>query len=236
MYASTPLTQIYTSLLNRFGAQGWWPLHDKTTRQTTYHPRDYSLPKNEQQRFEISLGAILTQGTAWSNVEKAFLQLRTHSVLLPEALANISPSELAGLIHSSGYHHQKAKKIKAFVAWWNQKKEITREALLGIWGIGEETADSILLYAYHQPVLVIDAYTRRILARLGFSQKTDAEIRQLFARDFPKKHELLNEFHALFVKLGKDFCQTKPRCEQCPLLEQCPTGKQQTKAPSWISS
>ena len=140
------LKSIYDKLYKEHGPQGWWPINNK------YNKKDFS-EKTEQEKFEISVGAILTQNTSWKNVEKALNRLRENNTLNRKTIKNISQEELAELIKSSGYHNQKARKLKEFTEF---NKEITRENLLTIWGIGQETADSILLYAYNQPIFVID--------------------------------------------------------------------------------
>ncbi len=164
---SLSFTQIYERLFKRYGPQYWWPA--KTP-------------------FEVIVGAILTQSTAWTNVEKAIENLRQAKALTPEALQSIPEKELAALIHSCGYYNVKARKLKAFVDWFGGQYDFSlkkmfsgdfvklREELLGVYGIGEETADSILLYAGNKPIFVIDAYTRRIIDRLGLSPATGEKI------------------------------------------------------------
>jgi endonuclease III related protein len=204
------LTAIYRRLFKRYGPQRWWPARTP---------------------FEVMAGAILTQSAAWANVEKTIENLRQAVKLSPEALRQIPQAELAGLIYSCGYYNVKARKLKAFVAWLGEQcgdnldslfaKDTTglRRDLLAVYGIGEETADSILLYAGNKPVFVIDAYTRRIIDRLGISPKRQsyADYQTLFMVHLPLDVPLFNEYHALFVKLAKEVCRTKPRCADCCL-------------------
>ncbi|HIG96542.1 TPA: hypothetical protein HA249_06690 [Candidatus Woesearchaeota archaeon] len=219
-----PIHSLYTALLSTYGPQGWWPIRGVYTKQNN-HYRTLS----EEERFEICLGAILTQNTAWKNVEKSLVALQKHDLLDPQKLERMDMQKLALLIRSSGYHNQKAKKIRAFLDFLKQNKPVTREHLLAVWGIGPETADSMLLYAYQQPVFVVDAYTKRILSRMGLVEK-DADyelVRSLLESAFASKTEqekvkIFNEFHALFVEHAKQYCRTKPLCEHCPLNALCP--------------
>jgi endonuclease-3 related protein len=215
------LTEIYQRLSARFGPQHWWP-----------HSRGGA--------FEIIVGAILTQNTAWTNVEKALANLRRARRLTPTALHRAPTARLARLIRPSGYFNLKAKKLKAFTRslfakhrgrlahLFSRDPSRLREELLAIYGIGAETADSIILYAAHQPIFVVDAYTRRIFARLGLT-RADAsydELQSLFMRNLPRDEPLFNEYHALVVALGKNICQKRaPRCGECPLQEICPSAR-----------
>ena len=166
---ASKIQRIYYALLNHFGHQGWWPLYNDKTGRIEYYPGDYSFPKNEQQSFEIILGAILTQNTSWKNVEKALENLRKNNAISRAKLQVLGTKKIAELIKSSGYHNQKARKIKEYLKF---DGEITRKSLLQVWGIGPETADSILLYACKQPIFVIDAYTKRIMSRIGYLFKS----------------------------------------------------------------
>ncbi len=212
------LQNVYERLYAHFGPQHWWP--GKTA-------------------FEVILGAILTQNTAWTNVEKALANLKRAGLLHPERLHKARESRVAELIRSSGYYHLKAKKLKAFTQFlfaqhqgrlshlFKRETGALREQLLAVYGIGPETADSIILYAAGQPVFVVDAYTRRIAARLGLASPTASydELQQLFMEHLPRSARLFNEYHALFVALGKRYCVKRaPRCEACPLREICATG------------
>lgn len=204
------ILKIYNILFKKFGPQGWWPCPE-------YHPQNCSFPQNEEEKLEIILGTILTQNTSWKNVEKALKSLKEKTGLNKEKIEQIPEKELAELIRSSGYHNQKAKKIKEYF----KKEPKTREELLNTWGIGPETADSILLYAHKEPIFVIDTYTKRIFLRLGFKERSYQEIQELLMKSIPKDYKLYNEYHALLVKLAKENCKTKPKCSTCPLKEKC---------------
>jgi endonuclease-3 related protein len=201
----------YDALFRAHGPQHWWP---------------------GRTRFEVIVGAILTQNTSWTNVERAIRNLRRQRLLSPLAIARVSPTRLARLIRSSGYFRQKARKLKAFVRFlrvahqgsltkmFRTPTAILREQLLAVHGIGLETADSILLYAGKHPVFVVDAYTRRILGRhhLAHGRQSYEEIRALFEQSLPRSAALFNEYHGLLVRTGKDFCRAKaPLCEHCAL-------------------
>src|SRR5580693_8095738 len=206
-----PLAQYYNSLFTAFGPQHWWP--GKTP-------------------FEVIVGAILTQNTSWSNAERAIENLRKAKLLNPAAIERTSPRKIESLIRASGYFRQKARKLKAFCAFlryeyggslkkmFAQPTRALREKLRGVFGIGPETADSILLYAGGHPVFVVDAYTKRMLARHGWTDgKTRYEdVRWMVERKFPGETQRFNEFHALIVHAGKKFCSLHdPNCGQCPL-------------------
>jgi len=211
----TPLLrQIYNLLLEAYGPQHWWP---------------------GQTPFEVMVGAILTQSTSWSNVEKAITNLKQAGALSPQSIRNLPQSTLAGLIRPSGYYNAKANKLKALVAWlsnagdnleraFDKDTATLRQELLAIYGIGPETADSILLYAAARPIFVIDAYTRRTFCRLGVISGAEsyAIIQQLFMGNLPADETLYNEYHALLVRLGKEFCRPTPRCGLCGLEGLCP--------------
>ncbi|MCL1885694.1 MAG: endonuclease [Dehalococcoidia bacterium] len=181
------------------------------------------------------LGAVLTQSTSWRNVESAIAQLRRAKALSAKALRDMPEEHLAGLIHSSGYYNAKAKKLKALCGWlagYDDNIEIAfagelppkRRELLGIYGIGPETADSILLYAAGKHAFVIDAYTRRICQRLGLCEQNASyeSCQRLFTEHMDADVLLFNEYHALLVRLGKDFCRpNNPLCPQCCLGSLC---------------
>ena len=188
----------YRSLLESYGRQGWWPA------DTAY---------------EVVVGAILTQNTNWKNVDKALANLIGKNKLSRAAIKKLSTKELSILIKPAGYYNQKAKKLKKFVSY---NGKVTRVTLLSIWGIGPETADSILLYAYNRPYFVVDAYTKRIFSRLGLIKTDDYEkIREYFESKLPKSIEVYKEFHALIVELAKRYCKRKPLCKECPLAGMC---------------
>ncbi len=230
------LHAVYQNLFAAYGPQGWWPLTGRRPglRQSiAYHPGNFSYPQNSEQAFEICVGAILTQNTAWTNVSKALDNLRAASAMDPAFLARMPPSRLAKLIRPSGYFNQKAKRLRLFAravldAGGTSRflDKATRESLLATHGIGPETADSILLYAAKRPSFVVDAYTKRILIRLGLvDEGSYSEIQQLFHRELPKETPLYNEFHALLVEHGKQHCRKIPICEGCPIRKGCAYGK-----------
>ncbi len=206
---SKTLTEIYQLLFDRFGPQHWWP---------------------GETRFEIITGAILTQNTSWANVEKAITNLKSADCLRPEKLHHLESVQLAELIRSAGYYNIKARRLKNFINWLfdNYEGELTnlenidtdqlRAELLAIKGVGRETADSILLYAFGRPIFVVDAYTARIVFRHGLiGPDADYEqLRELFESSLPQDTQLFNEYHALLVRVGKEFCRPKARCPHCP--------------------
>ncbi len=220
------LKDMYRAMLDRFGPQGWWPADTP---------------------FEVIVGAILTQNTNWANVERSIENMKNRGALSPEALHRMSIQELATLIRPSGYFNIKAKRLKAFLnhlfdhyggdlqRMLRKRAHSLREELLSINGIGEETADSIVLYAAQKPLFVVDAYTKRILSRhhLLASGATYREVQSLFMENLPHHTGLFNEYHALLVRVGKEFCRKKhPLCERCPLKEFLPHGKKKDKSPS----
>jgi len=212
------ILNIYHSLSKQYGHQHWWPAETP---------------------FEMMVGAILTQSATWQNVEKAVINLKTAGVLYPEKLRVLSVDELVALIRPSGYYNAKSKKIKALVAWlydscgddiprlsYNPVSEL-RKSLLTVHGIGYETADSILLYAVGKPVFVIDAYTRRILTRIGITPVKDSysEWQKLLLDNLPQDVAIFNEYHALLVHHAKEHCRTKPFCTGCCLFDICAYGE-----------
>lgn len=205
------LLKIYHSLCKEFGPRHWWP---------------------GDTRLEIIVGAILTQNTAWTNVEKAISNLKKEGLLNIRGLSNIPEKRLAKLIRPSGYYNIKARRVKEFLKFLNtcyngsinrmlQDELYTlRGKLLGIKGIGQETADSILLYAGQKPIFVVDSYTKRIFSRHGFIDKDAdySQVQSLFMKNLPEDVQLFNEFHALIVELGKSVCKSKePLCNRCAI-------------------
>ena len=203
--------RYFAAMSQALGPMQWWPA--KTP-------------------FEVIVGAILTQNTSWTNVERAIANLRSAQMLTPSTITSARLSKLALLVRPSGYFRQKAKKLKAFVRFLQREyggslkrmfdtpTEILRGKLLSVHGIGPETADSILLYAGNHPVFVVDAYTHRIFGRHGITDgKPQYErVRALFEATLPRDSQLFNEFHALVVNTGKNWCRKKePRCAECPL-------------------
>ncbi len=199
------LLEIYRILSRTYGPQNWWPMS-----------RGFQPPE-----WEIEVGAVLTQNTAWPNVEKALENLKKQGVTTREAILQTSRKMLAKMIRPSGYYNQKSRKLKELAK--ADPSSHTRESLLSIWGIGKETADSILLYARNQPFFVIDAYTRRIFSRLGLidSGLEYDKMRSYFEQNLPRDVALWKEFHALIVRHGKERCRPKPICRDCPLREMC---------------
>jgi endonuclease-3 related protein len=216
------LLKVHDLLLECYGPQHWWPARTA---------------------FEVMVGAVLTQNTAWTNVEKAIVNLHAAQAMDAEVILHAPQRRVAAWIRPAGYFNVKAERLRNFCAWYvargGEKKlrrmdtAVLRQELLGINGVGPETADDILLYAFHRPVFVIDAYTRRLLSRL-----------QLAAGDEPYEHlrehvetrlqgetrgkrdavALYNEFHALIVRHAKDFCRPRPRCDACCLARRCPSA------------
>jgi len=208
---------IYQKLYFYFGPQHWWPADSP---------------------FEVMVGAILTQNTNWGNVEKAVGNLKRNKLLSPQALYKLSPKRLASFIRPSGYYNIKAGRLKEFAAFLfrvykGSIKKISkidtlalRIQLLSVKGVGPETADSILLYGLNKPVFVVDAYTKRVLLRHRIIRADSSyeEVQNLFMQNIKNDVKLFNEYHALLVRLGKDFClKSKPKCGICPLgsLREC---------------
>jgi endonuclease III related protein len=206
------LLEMFDILLRHYGPRNWWPA---------------------ETQLEVMIGAVLTQNTNWKNVEKAITNLKEKKWLTFTKLRSISLPELAWEIRPAGYYNIKAKRLKNMLdfiserypgglgSFLGQEPQVLREALLSINGIGPETADSIVLYAANQPVFVVDAYTHRILNRHGMveDQSGYQDLQNLFMDNLPSDPSLFNEFHALIVETGKNFCRKKPRCDQCPLEE-----------------
>ncbi|MFC2010873.1 endonuclease III domain-containing protein [Chloroflexota bacterium] len=211
---SQVLQNIYNRLKGCYGPQHWWPAESP---------------------FEVMVGAILTQSAAWINVAKAIDNLKAAKALSPQELRRLSLSELANLIHPCGYYNSKAHKLKSLVQWLgeyyndNLNKLFAnstgqlRQQLLSVYGIGQETADSIILYAANKPIFVIDAYTRRIINRLGMTPDSNSytDYQTLFMDNLPTDAGLFNEYHALLVCLGKNTCRKRPLCQQCCLQNIC---------------
>jgi len=206
------IENIYSKLWQLYGPQGWWPAPD-------YHPGDYNFPGTENQKFEICVGAILTQNTSWKNVEKAILNLKKYDLLAPEMLLTIEHKHLAQVIKSAGYFNQKARKLAVFSEYFLflNGKSANRQELLQLWGVGPETADSILLYAFSQPTFVVDSYTKRLLTHLGLIKGAERydHIKALFESCLPKDVILYQEYHALIVAHAKLHYSKKPYALNC---------------------
>jgi len=210
----TTLQSIYRKLSERYSPCNWWPAETP---------------------FEVIIGAILTQNTSWHNVEKALGNLKKICRLEPEKIASLADDDLINAIRPSGFYKQKSKTIKSFLRYYflnyNYKisnitkvtLDVLRKELLSIKGIGEETADCILLYAFDKPSFVVDAYTIRILSRVGLIEIGEkyGSVKIIIEKILTKNVSHYNEFHALLVNLGKDHCRTKPMCKNCPLSDEC---------------
>ena len=216
---SVPLLQeIFNRLLSRYGSQHWWPADTP---------------------FEVMVGAVLTQATAWTNVERAIGRLKEADALSPAAMRALDAETLAGLIYSSGFYNVKAVRLKALAHYLGDAYDDDIEAmrgedgvklrreLLAVKGIGEETADAILLYALGKPSFVIDSYTRRLFNRLGITPESESysAYQRMFSDNLPPDTALFAEYHALIVQHCKEACRKTPICEGCCLREICPTGQ-----------
>ena len=207
------LAVLYQRLLEGYGPQGWWPA---------------------QSRFEVLVGTILTQNTAWLRVEQAIAALRSAGLMQAEALTTCPVAELEGAIRPAGYFRVKAGYLKDFCYWFvacggfavldAMETEALRQELLGLRGVGPETADSMLLYAFDRPIFVVDAYTRRLLQRLGHDREAALPYGALQAwlqAGLAADATVYNEFHALIVTHGKARCRARPACADCVLLQGC---------------
>ena len=215
---SIPL--IFDRLLDHYGRQHWWPADSP---------------------FEVMVGAVLTQATAWTNVERAISRLKDADSLSPAAMRGMETGELATLIYSSGFYNAKAQRLKALVefigdaydddidAMHQENGEKLRRELLAVKGVGEETADAILLYALDKPSFVIDAYTRRLFGQLGITPQSEtySAYQRMFKDGLPPDTAMFAECHALIVQHCKEACRTMPVCEGCCLRDICPTGQAQ---------
>ncbi|MBM4386163.1 MAG: hypothetical protein FJ088_00395 [Deltaproteobacteria bacterium] len=211
---SEQLLRIYELLSGHYGNLGWWP---------------------GETPFEMMVLAVLTQNTAWSNVEKAIANLKSNGVLSPEKLLALAHDEIASMIKPAGYFNVKTKRLTALLEFFrdeysfsfekmaSEELSLARLKLLNTHGVGGETADSILLYCVNKPVFVIDAYTRRILKRLGIADGEESyeDLQGIFMRNLPADPALFNDYHAQFVIHGKTMCRTKPLCAGCPIAGMC---------------
>jgi endonuclease III related protein len=215
------LTLAYHKLYQLYGPQGWWPLSDwegenpiKSGSLKGYHPLNYSLPENPQQRFEIVLGAILTQNTAWTSAEKALWNLKSLGSLDPHHILHLDTEILKDAVRPAGFFNQKSVYLQEISRFFIKLagRVPSRKELLGVKGVGNETADSILLYAYHQPQFVVDAYTKRIFSHLGVIKENTSymEVKNLFERCLPLDVPLYQEYHALIVEHAKRYYQKQP--------------------------
>lgn len=213
------LLKIYGLLFSAYGPQRWWP----TTLEGELHPTYHGKKIDEKQRFEIIVGAILTQNTSWKNVEKAIFELNKAKVLDINKIRKIRQKRLAQLIRSAGYYNQKSERLKIIAEFFLKNRNPSRKQLLEVKGIGSETADSILLYAFNKPVFVVDAYTKRIFSRVGLCKDNCGYdvLQGIFHKELSRVVGLFNEFHALLVELAKNHCRKRPLCVGCPLFGVC---------------
>lgn len=208
--AGGKLVHMFHLMFERFGPQDWWPAETE---------------------LEVMVGAILTQNTNWKNVEKAIANLKRKGLLSFEALSSLTVDELAEEIRPAGYFNVKAGRLKNLITFVQEHYDgklnrclqaetgVLREGFLSVKGVGPETADSMLLYAAQRPVFVVDTYSFRIMNRHGlvFEKAGYEDLQEIFTDNLPEDVELFNEFHALIVQIGKDYCRKNPRCEECPL-------------------
>ena len=212
------LVDVYRRLYEAYGPQHWWPGGDDP--------------------WEVIVGAILTQNTAWINAERALMRLKEENALSPQRIRDLSKEKLASFVHSSGYFNTKARKLKAFAEHigtlygddldilFSKDSSELRDELLSIYGIGDETADDILVYAARTPSFVIDTYTRRILTRLCVTPRHHSYqgYQSLFHNNLDWDLQLFNEYHALLDKHAGEVCKVNPLCTDCCLYSICPTG------------
>ena len=204
------LTRIYNRLVEAYGSQHWWPADSV---------------------LEVMVGAVLTQNTNWQGVEKAIANLNKNGLLSLDKLHHRSIEELAEFIKPAGYFNLKARRLKNLIgmvaetyggdldAMGQMETAQLRQELLSVNGVGPETADSILLYAFHRPIFVVDTYTYRVTSRHGLIEEevNYQALQDLFMQHLPLDVDMFNEYHALLVRVGKLHCQRKPRCQDCPL-------------------
>ena len=210
------IKQVYKKLFSHYGSQHWWP---------------------GDTPFEVMVGAILTQNTAWTNVERAISNLKSHSCLTPQAILAAPVTDLATWLTPSGYFNIKAQRLRNYCQWYvnagefailsDDDTDVLRKKLLAVNGVGQETADDILLYAFSRPVFVIDAYTRRLFSRLRLVDKdaTYEALRQRFEKSLKEDALLFNEYHALIVRHAKQVCKKRPSCGSCCLIGVCPSSE-----------
>ncbi|MDA8192151.1 MAG: endonuclease III domain-containing protein [Gammaproteobacteria bacterium] len=206
------LVRVYHDLFARYGPRHWWPADSP---------------------FEVMVGAVLTQNTSWTNVERALQRMKGIVALEAAPIAALPVDALADAVRPAGYYNVKAQRLQALCRWvvdqgdmevlHGMETQALRTGLLGVHGVGPETADDIVLYAFGRPVFVIDAYTRRLFARLGFVQghETYEDMREHFERALPHDPVLYNEYHALIVEHAKTTCRTRPLCQECILRPRC---------------
>ncbi len=227
---------LYHRLLEIYGPRGWWPLPSRAGRdgrdERGYLPGG-GPPSDRAGIFEISVGAVLTQGISWTNAERALLRLLENDFLDPRRIADCPPETLASLVRPAGYYNVKARKLIELSGFFLGLRPDGpgfrapgRTDLLRVWGIGPETADCILTYAFGIPSFVIDEYTRRIFGRTGLADPKEPyeKLRTAVERGIPDSPAVYAEYHALIVEHGKLRCRTRPDCRPCPLLSCCEYG------------
>lgn len=208
MTSTDELLHLFEILKNKFGEQDWWPADSK---------------------FEMMIGAILTQNVNWANVEKAVYNLKNEDLMDPGKINNAKLKKIQSAIRPTGFYNQKSKRLKRLAGAVLENGDVEsmlerddlRGYLLDIKGIGPETADSIILYSAEKPVFVIDAYTQRIIKRMFGRDLGYDELQKLFKSRLPKDVELFKEYHALLVELGKNYCKKEPKCSYCPVKDRC---------------
>ena len=235
---NTKVYEIYKTLLKEYGTQGWWPFINydganatKHGNQDGYHKDDYSFPRNSDEIFEVCLGSILTQNTTFTSVVKSLHNLNAINAMSCDAIKNLHIDRLKELIKPSGYHNQKSKYILGFIEFFEALNGTTpsREELLGVLGVGEETADSILLYGYNEPQFKVDAYTKRVLLELGLIDEKAKyrDVKELMqnaltevTQDKEQLRIIYQEYHALIVEHSKRFYSKKPYGVGCFLKDE----------------
>jgi len=236
----TRLRRLYQRLVDAYGPQGWWPTTPDGEAEARYHSEGPDRILSSEERWEIVVGSLLTQNTSWAGAAESIRALRAHGALSPWELAHLDSTELSRLIKPSRYHNQKARRLQALASYVLDRYsgDVTtflgcgrpdlsdrelRDELLVLDGIGPETADSILLYAAQRPVFVIDAYTKRICARLGFVEERVSyeELQALFVNSLKGDTLDYNEYHALLVRHAVEHCRVQPLCSGCCLRRSC---------------
>jgi endonuclease-3 related protein len=219
------IRKVYDLLLEEYGRQGWWPL----IRTKGGEPEYFGGPRNQQERFEVAVGAVLVQNTSWKNAAKALSALSEAEMIDPARLADASHEEVAALVRSSGYYNQKARRLGILARFFLEAGDgpPERESLLALEGVGPETADSILLYAFSRTFFVVDAYTSRLFSRLDLCDEIAKYhvVQDMFMDNLESDTETFNEYHALIVLHCKSRCKTKvPLCDGCSLRDFCRYG------------
>ena len=224
--------ETYKILLKRFGPQGWWPVSSGGIYPK--YRKNFYGKLNSKEMFEVCVGALLTQNTSWKNVESSIVNLNRQKLIYPEKITVSGEKELANNIRSCGYYNQKAKKLKnisyfilnkySYDLGFMRKTAVKtlRPQLLSVNGVGPETADSILLYAFGKKIFVVDAYTMRFSIRMGFFKACSYNDAQgYYMSKIENSYKVFNEYHALIVELCKTYCKSKAKCSGCPLEGKC---------------